>query len=337
MKVLVVGGAGYIGSHAVRLLTQKNHEVTVYDNLSRGHAESVNGVELVCGDLHNRSLLAATIQEREIEAVFHFAAFALVGESVKRPDLYYRNNLSGSIELLEAMRETDCKRLVFSSTTATYGQSSGLPISESDIQRPINPYGFTKLFVEQAIADYSLAFGIGYIGLRYFNAAGASLDGAIGEDHDPETHLIPNVLMVAAGKRDHIEIYGSDYNTPDGTCIRDYVHVEDIAMAHVLALEHLTPGAGNHFNLGTGTGFSVRQIIAECRRVTGHSIPTRMALRRPGDPDRLVANAAKAIETLGWNPRYSSLSTIIQTAWNWHQRHPNGFGSLPSESSRMVA
>ena len=271
MNVLVVGGAGYIGSHAVRLLLDANHQVTVYDNLSRGHAAAVPSGLLVEGDLADREKLVRTLRDKEIDAVMHFAAFALVNESVNDPALYYRNNVIAALELLDAMREADVKQIVFSSTTATYGEPDNIPIPETTPQNPINPYGFTKLVFEQALADYAAAYGFGYAALRYFNAAGARPDGSIGEDHDPESHLIPIVLQVALGQRDKITVFGDDYPTPDGTCIRDYIHVEDLGSAHLAALE-TARGWKRHLciNLGTGRGTSVREIIEACREVTGH-------------------------------------------------------------------
>src|SRR6056297_3341699 len=254
MNVLVVGGAGYVGSHCARLLRQQNHQVFVYDNLSRGHRAAVPDDRLIVGDASDRALMVRTLQDNKIDAVMHFAAFALVNESVNDPSLYYRNNVIAALELLEAMRETEVTKFVFSSTTATYGEPDVVPIPETTPQHPINPYGFTKLVIEQALADYAAAYGLGYAALRYFNAAGARPDGTIGEDHDPESHIIPIVLQVALGQRDKITIFGDDYPTPDGTCIRDYIHVEDLASAHLKAVEHLTPGEGICVNLGTGRG-----------------------------------------------------------------------------------
>ncbi len=325
MNVLVVGGAGYIGSHAVRLLMEAKHQVTVYDNLSRGHAAAVPDGLLVQGELADREKLVATLREKKIDAVMHFAAFALVNESVNDPSLYYRNNVIAAIELLDAMREADVKKIVFSSTTATYGEPEVVPIPETTPQRPINPYGFTKLVVEQALADYAAAYGFAYAALRYFNAAGARPDGSIGEDHTPESHLIPIVLQVALGQREHITVYGDDYPTPDGTCIRDYIHIDDLGSAHLAALERLQPGKGLCVNLGTGRGTSVREIVDACREVTGHAIPEVMGKRRAGDPPELVADARMAKQVLGWEPKYTDVKSIIQTAWKWHQSHPNGY------------
>lgn len=327
MNILVVGGAGYIGSHAVRLLLDAGHGVTVYDNLSRGHAAAVPDGLLVQGELADRAKLVATMTDHKIDAVMHFAAFALVNESVNDPSLYYRNNVIAALELLDAMREADVKKIVFSSTTATYGEPDVIPIAETTLQQPINPYGFTKLVIEQALADYAAAYGFGYAALRYFNAAGARPDGSIGEDHDPESHLIPIVLQVALGQREHITVFGDDYPTPDGTCIRDYIHIDDLGEAHLAALERLQPGKGICVNLGTGCGTSVREIIDACREVTGHPIPEVNGKRREGDPPELVADARLAKKLLGWQARYTDVKSIIETAWRWHQAHPNGYAT----------
>jgi UDP-glucose 4-epimerase len=327
VNVLVVGGAGYIGSHAVRLLTRAGHKTWVYDNLVFGHPQAAPAGMLIEGDLQDRRRLVSVLREHEIEAVMHFAAFAFVGESVVDPAKYYQNNVVGSLNLLEAMREAGVLKIVFSSTTATYGEPDVMPITEDVPQRPINPYGFSKLVVEQALADYALAYEFSYAALRYFNAAGASPAGDIGEDHDPETHLIPLVLQVALGQRSHITIFGDDYPTPDGTCIRDYVHVDDLATAHLAALEQLGPGVMLKLNLGTGRGASVREVIEACRRVTGHSIPAEVGLRRPGDPPELVADSTRAQTTLSWRPQYTDIESIVRTAWGWHSKHPRGFRS----------
>jgi UDP-glucose 4-epimerase len=267
------------------------------------------------------------MQEKEIDAVMHFAAYALVGESVQHPAMYYQNNVTATFELLEAMRAAGVWRFVFSSTTATYGQPDKMPISEDTPQNPINPYGFTKLVVERALADYAHAYGFGVAALRYFNASGASADGSIGEDHDPESHLIPIVLQVALGQRESISIFGKDYPTPDGTCIRDYIHVEDLATAHVSALLKLKPGAVMQMNLGTGVGHSVLEVIEACRKVTGHPIPIVYSDRRPGDPACLIANSNLAQTTLDWKPRYIEIEGIVETAWRWHQSHPKGYAT----------
>ncbi len=327
MRVLVVGGAGYVGSHTVRLLNALNHDVWVYDNLSRGHVESVPRERFIQGNLTDRSLLMQVMLDKEIEAVMHFAAFALVGESVQHPAMYYQNNVTATFELLEAMRSVGVWRFVFSSTTATYGQPDKMPIREDTPQNPINPYGFTKLVVERALRDYATAYGFGVAALRYFNASGASADGSIGEDHDPESHLIPIVLQVALEQREAIQVFGNDYPTEDGTCVRDYIHVEDLATAHLAALEKLKPGSVLEMNLGTGVGHSVLQVIEACRKVTGHPIPAIFAERRPGDPACLIADSSLAQKTLGWTPKYVAIDSIVETAWNWHKAHPRGYAT----------
>ncbi len=327
MNVLVVGGAGYIGSHAVRLLDDACHTVWVYDNLSRGHRAAVPNGMLIEGELEDRVKLTAVLCEKQIDAVMHFAAFALVNESVNDPGLYYRNNVIAALSLLDSMREAGVSKIVFSSTTATYGEPDIIPIAETTPQQPINPYGFTKLVIEQALADYAAAYGLAYAALRYFNAAGARPDGSIGEDHDPESHIIPIVLQVALGQRDKIMIFGDDYPTPDGTCVRDYVHVSDLADAHWLALERLQPGKGLRVNLGTGRGTSVREIVDACRAVTGHEIPETIGERRVGDPPELIADASLAKALLDWTPKYTDVREIVATAWNWHQSHPHGYAS----------
>jgi UDP-glucose 4-epimerase len=334
MKILVIGGAGYVGSHTVRQLFKCGHEVIVYDNLSKGHAGSVPSHCLVVGELNDRPLLEAIMQQHRIDAVMHFAAFTLVGESVTHPAIYYQNNVVATLQLLEAMRAAGVWRIVFSSTTATYGQPDKQPISESALQLPINPYGFTKLVIEHALADYAAAYGFGTAALRYFNAAGASPDGQIGEDHQPESHLIPIVLQVALGQRSSIGVFGNDYPTPDGTCIRDYIHVEDLADAHLRSLSHLEPGACLQLNLGTGKGHSVLEVIEACREVTGHPIPASIQPRRAGDSAELVADSSLAKKVLGWSPHYVDIKPIVATAWNWHHSHPQGYASgrpLPLE------
>ncbi len=325
MNILVTGGAGYVGSHAVRRLAQAGHQVWVYDNLSAGHRGACPAERLIVGHLADRPRLEAALREHRIEAVMHFAAFALVGESVSHPGKYYENNVWGSLSLLEAMRAAGVGRIVFSSTTATYGVPEKMPISEDAPQNPINPYGFTKLVVERALADYAHAHGLAYAALRYFNASGASPQRDIGEDHTPESHLIPLVLQVALGQREQISVFGEDYPTPDGTCIRDYVHVDDLADAHLRALDRLQPGQGLQLNLGTGRGYSVREVIDACRRVTGHKIPAVVGPRREGDPPELIADARRAREQLGWTPRYTQIEEIVSTAWRWHSTHPRGY------------
>lgn len=325
MRVLVTGGAGYIGSHAVRRLVSRGHQVWVWDDLSAGHAKAVHGVPLLVQDLRHTDALDQALREHRIEAVMHFAASALVGESVNHPELYYQNNLVNSLNLLRVMRLCGVNKFVFSSTCAVYGVPGQVPIKEDTPLHPINPYGRTKLALEHALADYVVAYHFGCAILRYFNAAGASPVGDIGEDHTPESHLIPLVLQVALDQRPHIDILGTDYPTPDGTCIRDYVHVDDLAEAHVLALEQLHPGQTLKCNLGTGRGHSVREVIRACEAITGRRISTREQPRRPGDPPELVAANDLVRKTLDWQPQYTKLHHIIETAWKWHVAHPRGF------------
>jgi len=320
--VLVTGGAGYIGSHACKALAGAGFQPVVFDNLSRGHREAVRWGPLVEGDLADRQRLCAALIEHKVEAVMHFAAYAYVGESVTDPALYYRNNLGGTLSLLEAMREAGIGEIVFSSTCATYGIPDGVPIREDAPQRPVNPYGETKLAIERALHWYAAAYGLRSVSLRYFNAAGADPEGEIGEHHEPETHLVPLVLQAALGQRPHIDIFGTDYPTPDGTAIRDYVHVCDLAIAHLRALERLRGGGGSAaVNLGTGQGHSVREVIAAAELASGRKVPARAAPRRPGDPPALVADPSLAGEILGWHPQHSDLDTIIRTSLAWHTRH----------------
>ncbi len=326
MRILVTGGAGYIGSHTVALLLSRGHEVSVYDNLSMGHRKAVPQERLIEGDLADLPRLDQAILERRIEAVIHFAAFAYVGESVRDPTKYYQNNLVNTLKLMEFLQRHRIWRFVFSSTCATYGVPERVPITENLPQRPINPYGNGKLAVEWALADYAAAYNWGYAALRYFNAAGASASANIGEDHDPETHLIPLVLQTALGQRPHIEVFGTDYPTPDGTCIRDYIHVDDLAEAHLLALERLEPGKGLRYNVGTGRGYSVREVIRVAEEITGKKIPVKEGPRRQGDPPVLVASSDKIQRELGWRPRYTELRPIVETAWRWHSKHPKGYG-----------
>jgi UDP-glucose 4-epimerase len=325
MRILVTGGAGYIGSHAVKLFLSRGHDVWVYDNLSFGHRAAVPAERLIVGDLSQADRLDQVMVERRVEAVVHFAAFCYVGESVKDPAKYYQNNLVNTLTLFEVMRRHKVGRVVFSSTCATYGVPETVPITEEEKQEPINPYGNTKLAVERALADYAAAYGWGYAALRYFNASGAAPDGSIGEDHDPETHLIPLVIQAIMGRRPAVEVFGTNYPTPDGTCIRDYIHVDDLAEAHLLALEALAPGKQLRYNLGTGRGYSVREVIRVAEEVTGKKCPVKEGPRRPGDPPALVAAADKVRRELGWSPRYAELKPIIETAWNWHRRHPKGY------------
>jgi UDP-glucose 4-epimerase len=324
MRVLVTGGAGYVGSHAAKELVRRGHEVVIVDNLAEGHRPAVGKLPFVSADLLDRERIAAAMREHKIEAVMHFAAFAYVGVSVKDPAKYYHNNIVGSLSLLDAMRDAGVDRIVFSSSCATYGIPERVPINEDHAQNPISPYGYTKLVIERALADYSHAYGLGYAALRYFNASGAAADGTIGEDHDPETHLIPLILQVALGQRDAVNIFGTDYPTPDGTCIRDYIHVDDLATAHVAALEKLKPAMALKLNLGTGRGASVEEVIDLCREITGHPVPARKIDRREGDPPALVADASAAKRELSWQARYS-VREIVESAWAWHSKHPRGY------------
>ncbi|WP_071458718.1 UDP-glucose 4-epimerase GalE [Bacillus massilinigeriensis] len=326
MAILITGGAGYIGSHTAAELISRGEEVIILDNLRTGHRGAVKGGEFYEGDLMDRSLLDRVFSEKEVEAVIHFAASSLVGESVNKPLDYYQNNLVASHQLVSAMVDHGVSKIVFSSTAATYGEPDRIPIEEKDATVPTNPYGDTKLAMEKMFRWCDSAHGIKSISLRYFNAAGAHPDGMIGEDHHPETHLIPIILQVALGQRETIGIFGNDYPTEDGTCIRDYIHVMDLANAHYLALEHLRKHEESDvFNLGNGKGFSVKEVIETAREVTGHSIPEVISQRRAGDPAVLVAASEKARSVLGWEPRYDDLKTIIETAWNWHRANPDGY------------
>lgn len=314
-KVLVVGGAGFIGSHTAKLLSRQGYEPVVYDNLSTGHRSAVRWGAFVEGDILETSRLAATIEEHSPVAMIHFAASAYVGESVEDPAKYYRNNVGGTQSLLEACRLTGARNIIFSSSCATYGIPGCLPIAEGEAQHPINPYGRTKLIAEQMLADYSAAYGLRYVALRYFNACGADLDGELDESHDPETHLIPRAMMAAAGTIDFLEVYGDDYETPDGTCIRDFIHVADLARAHVLAVEHLVNGGASlAVNLGTGRGTSIKEILDAIGRLTGRNVPVEMRTRRAGDPPALYADPSFAAEKLGFRAVYSDLDTIIRSA-----------------------
>jgi UDP-glucose 4-epimerase len=326
MRILVTGGAGYIGSHAVKLFLAQGHDVSVYDNLSMGHRQAVPADRLFVGDLSEQARLDQVMVEKRIEAIVHFAAWAAVGESVVNPAKYYQNNLVNTLNLMECARKNGVKRFVFSSTCATFGAPAIMPIVEETPQDPINPYGFTKLAIEKALADYAKAYAWGFAALRYFNASGASPDGSIGEDHDPETHLIPLVIQAATGKRPHIEVFGTDYPTPDGTCIRDYIHVDDLASAHLLAVEKLGPSTAMYYNLGMGRGYSVREVIRTVEEVTGKKVPVKEGTRRAGDPPVLVASSHKVQRELGWRPKYTELRPIVETAWNWHRAHPRGYG-----------
>ena len=324
-KILVTGGSGYIGSVVVRRLLERGYDVTVFDNLERGHRCYVPPeVKLVVGDLRNVEEIEAAMRTACPDAVMHFAAYALVGESMANPMMYFDNNVKGGVNLLLAMEKVGCDRIIFSSTCASYGEPEALPIEETMPQRPTNPYGQSKLMFEQMCLWLQRTKGLRPTFLRYFNAAGAVPDLGLGEDHDPETHIIPNVLKVALGQKDCVEVYGSDYPTPDGTCVRDYIHIEDLSSAHILALEKEALGA---YNLGTGKGISVREIVEMCRKVTGHPIPVKWSPRRPGDPPSLYASGAKARAVMGWNPTHSDIESIIKDAWSFHVAHPEGLGN----------
>lgn len=328
MSVLVLGGAGYIGSHTVDRLVDQGQDVVVVDSLVTGHRAAINDkAKFYQGDLADQDFMRKVFTENpEIDAVIHFAAYSLVAESMKKPLKYFDNNTAGMIKLLEVMNEFDIKNIVFSSTAATYGIPEKMPIMESDPQDPINPYGESKLMMEKIMRWADEAYGTKFVALRYFNVAGAKLDGSIGEDHGPETHLIPIVLQVAQGKRDKLQIFGDDYNTPDGTNVRDYVHPFDLADAHILAVDYLRKGnESNAFNLGSSTGFSNLEIVEAARKVTGKEIPAEIAPRRGGDPDSLIASSDKAREILGWKPQFDNIERIIETAWAWHSSHPNGY------------
>lgn len=321
MKVLVTGGAGYIGSHMVQMLCEHRIDVVTLDNLSNGYRDAVVGGEFVQGDVADAELLMRLCTRHEFDAVLHFAAFIQVGESVADPAKYYRNNLQGTLSLLDAIVAAGIKRFVFSSTAAIFGEPTYTPIDERHPQAPINPYGLSKWMVERALADYDRAYGLKSIALRYFNAAGADPEGRLGERHEPETHLIPLVLQAASGRRPSITIFGADYPTADGTCVRDYIHIVDLCQAHLRALDRLRAGgASAAFNLGNGRGFSIREVIAAVERVTGRSIPVTVAARRAGDPAVLIADSARAVDELGWRPKYQDLGTIIAHAWAWEQK-----------------
>lgn len=326
MAILVCGGAGYIGSHMVAELLENGQEVVVLDNLAKGHKDALLGGKLYVGDLRDRKILDKVFTENKIDAVIDFAADSLVGESMTEPLKYFNNNVYGTISLLEAMRDYNVKYIVFSSTAATYGEPDEIPILENSKTIPTNPYGESKLLVEKILRWADHAYGIKYTALRYFNAAGAHISGKIGEDHSSESHLIPIILSVALGNRDKIMMYGDDYPTADGTCVRDYIHVSDLASAHSLALRRLMNGGDSAiYNLGNGAGFSVKEVVEIARKVTGHPIPAEVAPRRAGDPAVLIASSEKAVKELNWKPKYNSLENIIETAWNWHKNHKNGY------------
>ena len=327
MAVLVLGGAGYIGSHTVYELIDKGEDVVIIDNLQTGHAEAIHPkARFYKGDIRDRAFLDDVLNKEDIDAVIHFAASSLVGESMTDPLKYYDNNVGGTITLLEALRDHGIDKVVFSSTAATYGEPEKVPIEETDRTEPENTYGETKLAMEKMFRWTDRAHGIRNVALRYFNAAGAHESGDIGEAHAPETHLIPLILQVPLGQREFISIYGDDYPTPDGTCIRDYIHVTDLADAHIRAMNYLRDGGESRvFNLGNGTGFSVNEVIEKAREVTGHPIPAKITPRRAGDPAQLIASSDSAREVLGWDPQHADLGEIISSAWKWHSRHPNGF------------
>lgn len=321
MAVLICGGAGYIGSHINKQLSKAGYETIVFDNLVYGHREAVKWGNFVCGDLKNQDEIDSVFEKYTIDTVFHLAAYAYVGESVGNPEKYYYNNVVCTLNLLNSMKKYGCNRIIFSSTCATYGEPKVVPISEDMPQNPINPYGATKLMVERIFKDYAAAYGLRFVVLRYFNAAGADPEGEIGEAHDPETHLIPLVLDAAGGQRADIKVFGTDYDTPDGSCIRDYIHVCDLAVAHQLAMDYLKQGgSSDFFNLGNEQGTSVLEIIEAAKRITGREFVVKLDQRRPGDPARLVGSSAKARQILGWRPRYADIEEIIAHAWKWHER-----------------
>ncbi len=322
MKIIVAGGAGYIGSSCVEYLLNHGHEVTVFDSLITGHEEAIDSrANFIKGDLADRKLVLEVVGNGNFDGIMHFAAFSLVGESMLNPGKYFSNNDASGINLLDAAVKGKVKAFVFSSTAATFGIPKKMPITETTPQNPINPYGESKLIFEKMLKWYSEIHGLKYTALRYFNAAGATEN--FGEDHTPETHLVPLILQVVLGKRDSIKIFGDDYDTPDGTCLRDYIHITDLAQAHMLALD--APRSG-HYNLGTGNGFSVKEIIEVAREVTGHPIPAEIVKRRPGDPARLIAGSALIKKELGWEPQFENAKDIVSSAWNWHQKNPNGYG-----------
>ena len=327
MAILVTGGLGYVGSHAVKQLVDRGEEVICLDNLIFGHKAASSGSEVVIGDIGDQDLLRKIFSTHKVDAVMHFAAFAAVGESVADPQKYYINNISKSLAMLQVMLEFDVKKMIFSSSAATFGEPETVPIPEDHPKNPTNPYGRSKLMLEHILREYEHAYGIRSIFFRYFNASGADPSGAIGEDHTPEHHLIPLILQVALGQREKILIFGTDWPTPDGTCVRDYVHVTDLAQAHLLGLDALRKGKETTaYNLGNGNGYSVMEVVKVAEKVTGKPINAIPSDRRPGDPAVLVASSEKITKELGWSPKYPDLETIIKTAWNWHNTHPNGYG-----------
>jgi UDP-glucose 4-epimerase len=326
MNVLVTGGAGYIGSHFVKMLHNMGENVVVYDNLVKGHRDAIKCDVFIKGDIFDSELLEDTIKRYSIDSVVHFAAYSLVGESMEKPQMYYHNNVVGTLNLLDVLLKLNVKKLVFSSTAAVYGEPESIPITEDISKNPTNVYGKTKLIMENAMEDYSRSYGLKYIALRYFNACGADVEGDIGEDHSPESHLIPLVLQTCLGKRDSIKIFGDDYPTKDGTCVRDYIHVNDLAMAHVLALRALYEGhESDVYNLGNGSGFTVKEIIKAAEEVTGIEIKKEVVGRRAGDPAVLIASSDKIIKDLGWKVEFTDIKRIIETAWKWHKNHPDGY------------
>jgi len=325
MKILATGGAGYVGSAVVRALVAQGHDVTIYDNLSKGYRAAVPAERLIIGDLADSAKLTQVLQQKQIEAVMHFAAFIAVGESTEKPADYYQNNVTNSLILLNAMRTAGVPKILFSSTAAVYAPIEKGSLQEDSTKAPESPYAFSKFAIERMIQDFSLAYGLGYTILRYFNACGASGDGQFGENHVPETHLIPLVLQVPLGKRTKIGVFGTDYDTPDGTCIRDYIHVDDLADAHIRAVQATQPRQGAVYNIGTGRGNSVLEVIRAAEKVTGHKIAVEFLTRRAGDTARLVAGAEKLKAALDWQPRYTDIHDIIASAWLWHQKFPNGY------------
>lgn len=327
MTVLVLGGAGYIGSHAVDQLVDRGYQVVVVDNLQTGHQESIpENVHFYEGDIRDKAFLSQVFEKETIEGVMHFAANSQVGESMREPLLYFNNNVQGTQVTLEVMQQYGVKNIVFSSSAATYGEPKEIPIMETAETHPESPYGETKLMMEKMLKWCDQAYGMRFVALRYFNVAGAKWNGSIGEDHDPETHLVPLILQTALGQREELAIFGDDYATPDGTCIRDYVHVVDLIDAHILALEYLKAGnESNIFNLGSSTGFSVKEMVETARQVTGKEIPAKVEPRRAGDPSTLIASSKKAQTILGWNPKFPDVKDIISSAWQWHESHPTGY------------
>ena len=326
--ILVTGGLGYIGSHCVKALKKKGEEVIILDNLEFGHLGASSGCKTVIGDIRDTDITRKIFKENDIEAVLHFAAYTSVGESVVDPQRYYKQNVAKTISLMEVMKEFDCKQMIFSSTAATFGEPEYVPIDENHPQNPKNPYGASKLMVERIMKDYEAAYGIRSIVLRYFNASGADPEGEIGEDHTPETHLIPIIIQQALGQREKVYVFGNDYDTPDGTCIRDYIHVNDLAKAHLLGLDALRNGhKTDFFNMGNKTGFSVLEIIKAVEKVSGKKINYEIGDRRPGDPAKLIATSDKIEKELGYKADFPSVEATIETAWNWHKNHPNGYGN----------